>query len=73
MLHFFGLEVPGCCLWISNKGKPPNDDSYQITSKHINYFIYSFKNTNFKSTSLPISLPKHTFNSIYSPTPDNEL
>ena len=23
MLHFFGLEVPGCCLWISNKGKPP--------------------------------------------------
>ena len=23
MLHFFGLEVPVCCLWISNKGKPP--------------------------------------------------
>ena len=23
MLHFFGLEVPECCLWISNKGKPP--------------------------------------------------
>lgn len=20
MLHFFGLEVPECCLWISNKG-----------------------------------------------------
>lgn len=23
MLHFFGLEVPECCLWISNKRKPP--------------------------------------------------
>lgn len=23
MLHFFGLEVPVCCLWISNKGKLP--------------------------------------------------
>lgn len=23
MLHFFGLEVPECCLWISNKVKPP--------------------------------------------------
>ncbi len=23
MLHFFGLEVPVCCLWISNKGKHP--------------------------------------------------
>lgn len=23
MLHFFGLEVPECCLWIYNKGKPP--------------------------------------------------
>jgi hypothetical protein len=23
ILHFFGLEVPECCLWISNKGKPP--------------------------------------------------
>ena len=22
MLHFFGLEVLECCLWISNKGKP---------------------------------------------------
>lgn len=23
MLYFFGLEVQVCCLWISNKGKPP--------------------------------------------------
>ena len=23
MLQFFGLEVPKCCPWISNKGKPP--------------------------------------------------
>lgn len=22
MLHFFGLEVPECFLWIYNKGKP---------------------------------------------------
>lgn len=39
MLHFFGLEVPECCLWISNKGKPPlslchliNESSVQLAT-----------------------------------------
>lgn len=33
MLHLFGLEVPECCLWISNKGKPPFSLCYAIELK----------------------------------------